>query len=564
MTSQGKVTLTQASKEEEFILYNQLRWPVWSIVCQHIDGVAVGTTISAFSEHNVLKLLSNHPHLSLRQLSDSLGGNMGYLHVGLRLLVCQGWLTSSGLPGTNKMTFALTRIGESIAQLAPFYQQATSFFPYARALLQSQPEHNLFELISKLEEFRQRLEREWELPQDLGSLLRTTVCHHLNGHIVSPIMSILARKNILPPVLELTQKLDVNELDINHELMAQICDVLACLGWLCREKQWITFTPAGVIAMAYARQYWYPISYLETFTRVPELLFGNVLPPQNEAHEVETHVDRALDIKFSGAVFAKTCKQPFIDIAIPIFQQFPLSRQPVAVVDTGCGDGNLLKVLYEAIRDRSLRGYFLEEYPLIMVGVEPSPIARRVAAQTLTEANIPHYVIDGNIADPNLLVSTLKSIKIDPYKALHVSKSVIHNRSYSPPILQQTFLKKSLGSTGAFVLPDGSAIPNSDLERNLIEHFLGWRELGRMHGLLVIEAHTAAPQIITKCLGRTVATCLDATHGYSNQYLVEPDIFLSAAQNAGFVPYAHFTIGEETVGHTILTLTHFVLSDLTG
>lgn len=538
-----------------------LRNSVWSIVCQHIDGVAIGTTISSFYERNLFDHINHYSQVSLSQIADSLGGNKGYLHVGLRLLICQGWLTCSGAYGTNQMLFSLTDSGRSIAQLTPFYQQAISFFPYARSLLQSQPEYSLVELNLQLESFRQKLEREWDLPQDVELSLRTKVYHHLNGHIVSPIMSMLASNNILDNIVELTRTLDISEIDINDELMVRVCDILACLGWLYRDNRWVTFTPTGMLAMAYARQYWYPMSYLETFIRVPQLLFENTLQIDHEDHDLEIHIDRALDIKFSGAVFSKTCKKYFIDIAAPIFQKFPLSRQPTAVVDTGCGDGSLLKILYEAIRDRCLRGYFLKEYPLIMVGVEPSQIARDIAEKNLAKANIPHYVIDGNIADPQHLVETLKNLQIDPYTALHVSKSVIHNRTYFPPNFEKSILQKSLGSTGAFVLPDGSVIPNSDLEKNLIEHFIKWRELGQIYGLLVIEAHTAPPKVVIQCLGRTVATCLDAAHGYSNQYLVEPDVFLSAAQIAGFQPSTHVTIGQKTIGHTVLTLTHFVLSE---
>ena len=90
----------------------------------------------------------------------------------------------------------------------------------------------------------------------------------------------------------------------------------------------------------------------------------------------------------------------------------------------------------------------------------------------------------------------------------------------------------------AFARPGGGAIPASQMALNLAEMF---------------RAATAAA-----LLGRTLATALDATHGYSCQYPVEPEVFAWAAQAGGFSSRAHHEPGASALGHTQLTIDHFV------
>jgi hypothetical protein len=97
--------------------------------------------------------------------------------------------------------------------------------------------------------------------------------------------------------------------------------------------------------VALARQYRYPMVYLPLLRRVPGLLFGDHRPaqdPDDAGSGAETHLDRELDISFSGDFFATVCRTPFLDIAPPLFDREPLSGQPAFVVDTGCGDGAML------------------------------------------------------------------------------------------------------------------------------------------------------------------------------------------------------------------------------
>ena len=61
-------------------------------------------------------------------------------------------------------------------------------------------------------------------------------------------------------------------------------------------------------------------------------------------------------------------------------------------------------------------------------------------------------------------------------------------------------------------------------------------------GLLVIELHTISPTITAQNLGKTAATSYDATHGFSDQFIVEIEVFNKVAAEAGLFPVdKHFT-----------------------
>ena len=526
---------------------------VWEQVCRHIDGVAIGSTMAALHERGGLDALAASSGMSMGALRARLGARAGYLHVAVRLLADQGWVVRTGTSGTDELVIEMTRAGRAATALAHAYVEAAGFLPRAERLDSVLFASNDGDGARTLARFRDRMRAEWGLDRHaLPVHVRLQVLHHLDGHVVAPVMASLARRGVLHP--RCSQTLDLARLDGDADALPAAFGVLAHQGWATVDGRRVHLTAAGLAAAATARQYWYPASYLRTFGRVRELLFGEALP--SAVARDDDHLDRELDIAFSGAVFSATCREPFLATALPIFDQSPVEAQPTAVVDTGCGDGALLEILYERVRARTRRGGRLHDRPLLMVGADTSPVARRTASARLTAAGIPHAVVAGDIADPQGLARTLDGLGLDPAEALHVSKSVIHNRSYRGSAARVH--DGGPRCAGAFAAPDGSAIPAPALVADLVDHLRSWRELSRRHGLLVIEAHAVDPATATRHMGRTIATVLDATHGYSNQYPVEPDVFLHAARQAGLHPRTHVELGARRTGHAVLTIDHFV------
>ena len=94
-------------------------------------------------------------------------------------------------------------------------------------------------------------------------------------------------------------------------------------------------------------------------------------------------------------------------------------------------------------------------------------------------------------------------------------------------------------SSGAFAYR-GQRINNNVLEQNLVDHFRKWAPLVGKFGLLVLELHTIPPKLAALNIGKTNVTAYDGTHGYSDQYIVEQEVFLSAAKEAGLTPDNRF------------------------
>jgi SAM-dependent methyltransferase len=503
---------------------------VWNALCRHIDGMAVGTTMAALHERGALAMLAAQDRTEFGTLCGRLAANPGFLHVALRLLADQGWVARQGEPGTDAMTIAPTARGRVVmTELAGAYQAAVRSLP-ARVHEEPGP-------------FGTLMRREWGLPSaGIPPDVRHQVLSHLNGHLVAPVMHALSS----------------GEADIATSRGA--AEILAAAGWARRDGEAPGLTPDGEIALSLARQYRYPVMYLPLLRQVPELIFGE--PGKPGADGGETHLDRELDLRFSGEVFSAACREPFLAIALPLFDAAPPARPPALVVDAGCGDGALLETLYLALRERTGR-------PPLMVGVDPSPVARRMTAARLSRAGVPHLILDGDIGDPAGLERALAERGLDARDALHVCKSAIHDRAYTGPDPKRPASPRAgaqqggvpPAGAGAYALPDGGAIPASSVALDLAGLFRRWLPVAGRHGWLAIEAHAAPAAILARLTGRTHATVLDATHGYACQYPVEPGVFAWAARAGGFVSRAHAEPGAATLGHTILTIDHFVAAE---
>ena len=324
---------------------------VWERVCRHTDGLAIGSTVAALEGREAFGLLRGDGRATMRRLLAETGGRPGYLHVAVRLLASQGWLTREGEPGTDELGLTLTPEGVAATSLAPCYATAVTLLGQLRGLEAvlrgARPDDH--PAVDVLDAFRRRIAEGWGLPpgpvHGRGRPSGASSPHGARdgpAHVdTRPARVVAGRDNgERAPVLD------------RRRAGSVVSGLLATQSWAESRDGRATLTEAGQLAASMARQYWYPVSYLETILSVPDLLFGE-LPGGARGGGEERHLDRGLDIRFSGGVFTKTCREPFLEVVLPVFDREPLSDQPTGVVDTGCGEGSLLAALYAAIRDRT-------------------------------------------------------------------------------------------------------------------------------------------------------------------------------------------------------------------
>jgi hypothetical protein len=212
----------------------------------------------------------------------------------------------------------------------------------------------------------------------------------------------------------------------------------------------------------------------------------------------------------------------------------PIHLQPRGFVDMGCGDGSLLQHIFEVIWTQTKRGRMLDEYPLFIIGADFNEAALSATRNTLNKADIWAKVVWGDVSQPQLLAASVKKkYDIELNDLLHVRSFLDHNRAYQQPSAMDS--SKVSRSTGAFA-SRGRRILNNEVEMSLTEHFQKWKPYVSQFGLLVIELHTIDPALAAAHIGSTPATAYDATHGYSDQYILELDPYLAAAKEAGLEP----------------------------
>jgi hypothetical protein len=176
----------------------------------------------------------------------------------------------------------------------------------------------------------------------------------------------------------------------------------------------------------------------------------------------------------------------------------------------------------------------LEEYPLILIGADYNEAALKISKANLIQADIWAKVVWGDIGRPDILANELRdSYNIELKELLNVRTFLDHNRIWKEP--KHIDKSRVSQSTGAFAF-EGKRIANNLVEDSLLEHFKNWEPYVKKFGLLVIELHTVDPKLVADNLGKTAATAYDATHGYSDQYIVEVDVFNKIMAEAGLIP----------------------------
>jgi acyl transferase domain-containing protein/acyl carrier protein len=217
---------------------------------------------------------------------------------------------------------------------------------------------------------------------------------------------------------------------------------------------------------------------------------------------------------------------------IAIFSASPLETQPRYVAEVGCGDGALLQYVYETIRDKTLRGKQLANFPLTLIGADIDRAALDATARTL--AGIDHVVIEADVGEPERFIESLHAHGISGADVLHIRAFVDHERPYGPPADARALDARSrVGHTGVYVDGNEAAIPAAAAVQSLVEHFERWSKLVTPHGLLLVERHRVAPFVQGNQSGQSESSHPDGPNGSASPLLVEADVALMAAAEVG-------------------------------
>jgi hypothetical protein len=502
------------------------------LIFRHLDGLVIAPVAFCLHKKGVLDILLQKEQITLAELVQLTNANEGYLNVALRNLASQGFIDYQVNTTSNVITVKTNSKSAYAFSLFPLYEDVVELLTTTD--LFTSVEINTTS-IEKLENVFQKYKNNFNLTFSNDSVekeIQRQVLKHIEGYLVAPAVVSLGMTGMFHKYFMETS-FSAQEFHKEPEVFKVILDFFVHLEWFTKRNNNYQFTETGLFFAKRATAYGVTVSYLPMFKHMDKLLFGNAKSLRDIAqNEDEIHVNREMNVWGSGG--AHTTYFKVVDeIIIELFNK-PIAEQPKGILDMGCGNGAFLQHIFEVIERQTKRGKMLEEHPLFLVGADYNQAALKVTRANLIKADIWAKVIWGDIGRPDLLAQDLnENYNIELRDLLNVRTFLDHNRIWDVPKTKTS--NRVSSSTGAFA-HRGELITNNDVEDNLLEHFSKWAPYVYQFGLLIIELHTISPKLTSKNLGNTAATAYDATHGFSDQFIVEIDVLHKVASEAGLYP----------------------------
>lgn len=497
-------------------------------IFRHLDGIVTAPVISALSKKNILDFILANDDLELSLINEKSEANEGYLNVALRVLASQGFLDYKLDNQSDVILISKNSKTEKAFSHQNIYVDLAEFLADNDVINSNELTENLCKKwIDIFEKYKSFLNENVD-----ESSLNYQIQKHIEGALVGPIIIKLGMSGMFHKYF-MEASFSAEEFHKNPIYFGKILDYLSELGWFSKKGKNFQFTETGLFFARRATAYGVTVSYLPMFSKLNQLIFGKASEIRDiEDGEDEIHVNREMNVWGSGGAHLTYFK--VIDEFITDIFNRPLAEQPKGILDMGCGNGALLQHLYEIIERQTLRGKHLEEHPLFLVGADYNQAALKVTRANLIKNDIWAKVIWGDIGNPKQLAEDLQSdYNIDLGDLLNIRTFLDHNRIWEDVL--DTRSERISTSTGAFAFR-GKRLSNKDVEQNLQNHLKKWTPYVEKFGLLLIELHTLSPEITSKNLGLTAATAYDATHGFSDQYIVEVDVFHRICKESGLEP----------------------------
>ncbi len=502
------------------------------VINRYAHGFVAVPVILACKEKGLFAFLKREGFMSIEQIIERLGANGGHLQVALRMMQSLNWLERN-----DAGEYSLTQESE-IHQQIPKDILELYRLPIESYLMEQQ--------LGLLENWIERSKRRWNVDNPL-------IADFLDGILLIPILLALHKHKLLQ---------EAQEEQLFHQLnplvREELCNLFVSKGWAELSEDNLCLTDIGRFMVQRSLITGVTASYAPMFSRISEVLFGDCQAVfRRNASGYENHIDRTLNVLGSGFQHEKYFVH-IEEVILSVFNQLPFEEQPKYVADMGCGDGTLLKRVYETIRLKSARGKVLKQYPLRMIGVDYNKAALIETTRTL--ADIPYLVLHGDVGNPEQMVRDLEGHGIyDRENILHIRSFLDHDRPFIPPQqLDRAQLHADLPYHGVYVSTEGKSIPPHIMVQSLVEHLKRWSFVVGKHGLIILEVHCVEPKVVHSFLDRSENLHFDAYQAFSMQHLVEADVFLMSAAEVGLFPKFEFSKRyPKTFPFTRITLNYF-------
>tara|TARA_Y100000590_G_C15705523_1_gene1008428 strand:+ start:296 stop:1837 length:1542 start_codon:yes stop_codon:yes gene_type:complete len=484
------------------LLMNKYR----KILFQHLDGIVCIPTILALNKSGILNLIIQKKIFSIEDLLKKKSISSGYFNVSLRILRSLNFLDFECKKNELKNIYHINNNFLEILNYIEKIELLDKILSY-HINYNKLSEIELKNYITNIENFNlTKLRKE----------LHSNYYNFFEGIIIGPI---LANISFCKHLHTIDNKIKIN--NPYKQFNKSIIELFKKINYLNKNHE---ITDKGLYFFTKASSYGVTVSYLNTFNNLSKMLTTKpdfIWERTNNNHEI--HVNRKMNVWGSGGSH-KTYFKKVDNIITKVFNQ-RIDKQPKGIIDVGCGDGTFLKHLYDIITTRTIRGKHIDTYPLILIGLDFNKKAREASRKTLS--NVNSIVLSGNISNPKGINETLinkYNYKLEDF--INSRTFLDHNRIFQEPNIS---INHNIYSSGSFCYK-GNLISSNKLINNFIYHMKLWKPYIRKFGLIIIELHTLDPEITKNNRGNTLACAYDATHGYSDQYLIEYEVFKKCLQ----------------------------------
>jgi len=484
----------------------------------YINGIVVIPTLKTMLELNILQYMKTVDSFSLDDIIKRFKVNPGYINISLRTLLSINLLYQDN---KEEQKFHIDK--ENIKCIFDFEQKIknctdlNNYFIKFNTMIYNNLEPDV-ETINIFKEC-DYIFNQFKINEH-NNEFEKNLFRYLIGSIVGPIMSNIGFINK-----------GINDFKVqNRELNSIILSIFNHLRLIDNN---LNLTEKGCFFNERLASFGVTTSYLPLLNNLKNLLTTNAnFINQIDDNGDEIHVNRRMNVWGSGGAHKYYFKK-IDDIIVKIFNK-KIEEQPKGIIDIGCGDGTFLKHCYDLITSKTIRKNYLKEHPIMLLGIDINKAARIATRNKLNEANIDNIILHGNISDPDSINKTLfNEYKVNLEDFINTRTFLDHNRVYSNP---KEIKFNKVFSCGAFAFK-GKLIKDKYLLNNLIEHLSKWKKYVHKHGLIILELHTIDPNITANNQNNLLSCSYDATHGYSDQYLVEYEIFIECANLANMKLY---------------------------
>ena len=474
----------------------------------HLDGITIIPTIAAIHKLGILDFINKNQSFYLSDIIDNNNTlNNGYLNIAIRNLLSINILSINDkekYSDIKKYYVSHKKLNQiiSIIDNNDFNKLISIYLNFDKDLNMPGTDYD-----------RKKTDSLYNIIKNMEGI-NNSLYYYVEGLVLGPILSYLGYLNI-------------SFKDIKNDILYKFVIDIFKLTKLINDN--LDLTEKGYFFNKRCSSYGVTTSYLPLLNNLDKLISKKEnIVWMRDKKGYELHVMRRMNVWGSGGAHKFYFKK-IDDLIINIFNQ-DIKNQPKGITDMGCGDGTFLEHCYSIIMDKTLRGKYIKEYPLKLIGADINKAARIATREKLNKSNIDNIVINGNISDPYSLNKILKDeYNEDLNDFLSTRTFLDHNRIYSKPNEVKNY---NIKTTGAFCYR-GNFIRNIDMINNLIEHLSNWKKYVNKYGLIILELHTIPPNLIKNNIGKTLACAYDTTHGFSDQYLIEYEAFIKCANSAG-------------------------------